>query len=138
MARGTLGAHLSSFGGGGGVGAGSGDGWRQDSGGTAATARIPMHCMAELSHGWLWELEWRLGSSLESLVGHGHKRRRELTSGVNGGRRWTGATAGAREGKEGGFIGSTTRRGGFARALCPQGIGMGTGAVGNVRWGFGQ
>jgi hypothetical protein len=30
----------------------------------------------ELGHVWLWELEWRLGSSLELSVGHGHERRR--------------------------------------------------------------
>jgi hypothetical protein len=115
MARGTLGAHLSSIGGRGGVGAGSGDGRQRDSGGTAVVAWIPAQCGGKLGHGWLWELEWRLGSSLESLVGHGHKRKRELTGGANGGRRWTGATAGAHEGKERGeFIDPAARRGSFA------------------------
>jgi hypothetical protein len=74
---------------------------------------------------------------LESLVGHGHKWRRELTGGANGGRRQTGATAGSREGKQRGVIGSVARRGGFSQALYPQGIGMGARAVGDVRQGSG-
>jgi hypothetical protein len=87
----------------------------------AATAQTPVQCEAELSHGRLWELEWGLGSSFESLASH-RRKRRELTGGANGGWWRTVVLSGARKGMEsGGFIGPTRRRGGFARASWPIG-----------------
>jgi hypothetical protein len=95
QARGSVDlAHMGSVSVGGLTGEAPDDGRRRGSGGASATARFPVQCGAELSHGWLWELEWRLGSSLESLVGQGNKRRGKLTCGANGGRWRIGARTG--------------------------------------------
>jgi hypothetical protein len=75
-----------------------------------------------------------LGKGLESLVGHRHKRKRELTDGTNGGRWQTAVLSGAHEGKAGmNFIGQAKLRGGFARVSCPQWRRHGTEVVGDVR-----
>jgi hypothetical protein len=112
MARGIIDAHPSSIGCGGWVGAASGKGRRWDSGGTAASARVPAKCGVELGHEWMWKLGWVQGRSSESLVDHGCERRDELANGGGNSGRQRSWLAQGRKGW--GFIGGAARRGGFA------------------------
>jgi hypothetical protein len=71
--------HVGSIGVGGSAGEVPGDGRWRGSGGASVAARIPAKCGAKLGLVWMWELEWRLGRSIELSVDHRHKRRRDLT-----------------------------------------------------------
>jgi hypothetical protein len=115
------------------VGTASGDGRWRDSGGTAASARIPAKCGVELGHTCVWELRWGLGRMFELSVGHGHERSTVLT----GRRQWWAVATCRRTQEEGGwgFIGRPACRGGFARPSSSTGATVGAKGGGVVGGG---